>query len=177
MTKKNDVIKLSLQYKALYAFAMDDSLLVYSDNTQNVYGFEKGNAALFLQIDELSFTHSSDEIVEMFQTVDATLVKQMFDLVSGKEEADDIAYEPDREYGVYTEDNLTRIYYQSDDIVFAMHYPNETFYERLHPVFEYLYVENPTGNKMVSIDLVQAEDLWEVYLNNKLVEQLYLKEG
>jgi len=170
MTKKNDVIKFPLQCRDLHAFAMDESLLVYSEITQNVYGFEKGNAALFLQIDELICNYSCEEIMEKFLTVDSTVVKQVCDLLSGEETADSLEYEPDRKFGTYTEDDLVRQHYQVEDIVFAMHYPNETFYKRLHPVFEYLYVEKPTGSKMVSIDLVQSDDLWEVHLNNNLVE-------
>ena len=42
MTKKNDVLKLPLNCQVLHAFALEESLLVYSENTQNVYGFEKG---------------------------------------------------------------------------------------------------------------------------------------
>lgn len=170
MTKKDNVIKLPLHYNALHAFALDESLLVYSENTQNVYGFEKGNAALFLQIDELISNHSFEEIVEKFHTVDTVLIKQMCDLVSGIEEVDDIAYEPDREFGTYIKDDLTREHYQVEDIVFAVHYPNETFYKYLHPVFEYLFVDKPTGKNMVSVDFVKSDDLWGVYLNNTLVE-------
>ena len=170
MIKNNSIVKFPLQNKTLYAFAMDESLLVYSDKTQNVYGFEKGNAALFLQIDELLGSYSCEEIMEKLLSVDTTIVKQMCDLLSGKETAEDLEYEPDREFGIYTEDNLMRIHYQADDIVFAIHYPNEAFYKHLHPVFEYLYVENPTGKQMVSIDIVQSGDLWEVRLNNNLVE-------
>ncbi|RLA68687.1 MAG: hypothetical protein DRG09_07475 [Epsilonproteobacteria bacterium] len=170
MTKNNDVIKFPLQSKALYAFAMDESLLVYSEDTQNVYGFEKGNASLFLQIDELISNYSCEEIMEKFPTVDTTIVKQMCDLLSGKETADNLEYESDREFGTYTEDDLKRHYYQVEDIVFAIHYPNEAFYKHLHPVFEYLYTDNPTGKNMVSIDLVKCDDLWGIYLNNMLVE-------
>ena len=96
MTNKSDVIKLPLHCKNLYAFAIDESLLVYSEKTENVYGFEKGNASLFLQIDELISNYSCEEIVEKFHTVDTVLVKQMCNLVSGKEIASDVEYEPDR---------------------------------------------------------------------------------
>jgi len=170
MTKKNDVLKLTLSSKVLYAFAIDESLLVYSEKTENVYGFEKGNASLFLQVDELILNHSCEEIVEKFHTVDTVLVKQMCDLVSGKEIASDVEYEPDRKFGTYTKDDLRRRHYQVDDIVFAIHYPNDTFYKRLHPVFEYLYTDNPEGKNIVSIDFIKSVDLWEVHLNNRLVE-------
>ena len=170
MTKENDVVKLPLNCKTLYAFAIDESLLVYSEKTENVYGFERGNASLFLQIDELITNHSCEEIVEKFHTVDTEFVKQMCDLVSGKETANDLEYEPDRKLGTYIKDDLIRQHYQVDDIVFAVHYPNDTFYNRLHPVFEYLYIDYPDGKNMVSIDFVKADDLWEIHWNNMLVE-------
>ncbi len=170
MTKNDDVLKLPMQSKALYAFAMDESLLVYSENTQNVYGFEKGNASLFLQIDELICNHSCEEIVEKFHTVDTTIVKQMCDLISGKETADNLEYEPDRKFGTYIKDDLMRRHYQIEDIVFAIHYPSEAFYKRLHPVFEYLYTYSPDGENIISVDFVKNDDLWEVHLNNNLVE-------
>lgn len=54
--------------------------------------------------------------------------------------------------------------------MFAVHYPNDTFYNRLHPVFKYLNTEKADGKNMVSIDFVKSDDLWEVHLNNMLVE-------
>ena len=165
-----DIVKLPLTCNSLVAYLIDESLLLYSQKTQNVYGFEKGDAALFLQIDELICNHTYEEIVEKFLTVDITIMRQMCDLLSGKETADTLEYESDREFGTYTKDDLMRQHYQVEDIVFAVHYPNEAFYKRLHPVFEYLYTDNPDGKNMVSIDLVQSNDLWEVHLNNTLVE-------
>jgi len=173
MSKNNDVIKLPLNCKYLYAFAMDESLLVYSEKTENVYGFEKGNAALFLQIDELIFNHSYEEIAEKFPTVETTLVKEMYDLATGKETTDNIEYEADRGLGNYTKDALPRHFYQVNDIVFAVHYPNDNFFMRLHPVFEYLYIDNSDNldtKTMVSVDFVKVDDLWEIHWNDTLVE-------
>ncbi len=170
MTKKHDTTKLPMNSKKLHAFAIEDSLFVYSDETQNVYGFEKGNAALFLQIDEMIAHYSVDKIAKKFPDVDTTLVQQMHDLISGKETTVKVEYESDREFGNYTKDDLIRKYYQIDDIVFAIHYPNDTFYERLHPVFEHLYVDNPDGKHMVSVDFVKYDDLWEIHWNNTPLE-------
>ncbi len=94
----------------------------------------------------------------------------MCDLVSGKETTDAVVYEADRELGTYTQDNLLRQYYRADDIVFAVHYPNETFYKRLHPVFEYLHTDNPVGKIMVSVDFAKSDDLWEIHWNDTPVE-------
>ena len=167
---------MSLNYKKLHAFAMEESLFVYSDETQNVYGFEKGNAALFIQIDELIPNYSLDEITKKFLDVDANLVKKMYDLISGKETAVEVKYESDREFGTYIKDDLLRKHYQVDNIVFAIHYPNDMFYKRLHPVFAYLHVDNPDGKHMISVDFFKSDDLWEIYWNNTPLEMAMPEE-
>jgi len=170
MTKKSDVLPLPLHSKILHAFAIDESLLVYSEKTQNVYGFEKGNAVLFLQIDELISDHPCEEIVKKFPTVDVSIVKQMYDLLIGEETVENVVYEPDRDLGIYTQDMLLRHTYQADDIVFTVYYPDDTFYKRFHPVFEYLHIENPEGKTMVSVNFVSADELWGIQWNDTPVE-------
>lgn len=161
----SDIVRLQLTCNSLNAYLIDESLLLYSKTTQNVYGFEKGNAALFLQVDELVGNHSCEEIAEQFPRVDAALLKQMCDLTKCKETVDDKDYEADMDLGVYVEDDLPRIYYQVDDIVFAVHYPNNVFFKRLHPVYEYLHVDKPDAKTIVSIDFIKSGDLWEIELN------------
>lgn len=165
-----DIVKLPLAYDSLYAYIIDESLFIYSQRTQNVYGFEKGSAALFLQIDELVRDHSFQEIIEQFPTLDPILVKNMYDLATCKEEADTIEYEPDIEIGTYNKDDLPRIYYQVDNIAFAIHYPDDDFFKYLHPVYAHLHVEKPEAKTMVSIDFVKSGDLWKIYWNNTSVE-------
>lgn len=165
-----DIVKLPLTCNSLYAYIIDESLLIYSQKTQNVYGFEKGSAALFLQIDELIGTHSHVEICEQFPTVDALLLKNMYDLAACKEVVDDIEYEADMDMGNYIKDNLPRIYYQVDDTAFAVHYPDDEFFKYLHPVYEHLHVEKPEAKTMVSVDFVKLGDLWEIVWNNTPVE-------
>jgi len=160
------ITKLPLACNSLNAYLIDESLLLYSKVAQNVYGFEKGNAALFLQVDELVGSHSCEEIVEQFPEVDTVLLKEMYDLTSCKETIDHIEYEADMDLGIYVEDDLPRVYYQVDNIVFAVHYPNDAFFKRLHPVYEYLHVDKPDANTIVSIDFIKSGDLWEIKLNN-----------
>ena len=162
----NNIIKLPLTCNSLNAYLIDESLLLYSELTQKVYGFEKGNAALFLQIDEFFENHSYENIVEIFPTADTDLLKEMFDLTRGKEEADHIEYEADRDLGNYVEDGLSRIYYQVDDIIFAVHYPNDTFFKRLHPVYEYIHRNKPYAKNIVSVDFFKSGDLWTIKLND-----------
>ena len=47
-----------------------------------------------------------------------------------------------------------------------MHYPNDDFFKRLHPVYEYLHVEKPDAEATVSIDFIKSGDLWEIKLND-----------
>ncbi len=161
-----DIIKLPLTCNSLNAYLIDESLLLYSKVTQNVYGFEKGNAALFLQVDELVGDYSCEEIVEQFPKVDTVLLEKMYDLTICKETIDHIEYEADMDLGIYVEDDLPRIYYQLDNIVFAVHYPNDAFFKRLHPVYEYLHVDKPDAETTVSIDFIKSGDLWEIKLND-----------
>jgi len=165
-----DIVKLPLTCNSLYAYIIDESLLIYSQKTQNVYGFEKGSAALFLHIDELVGNHSFMKITEQFPAVDAVLLKKMYDLAACKEVVDVIEYEADMDLGTYIKDNLPRTYYQVEDTVFAMHYPNNAFSKHLHPVYEHLHVEKPDATTMVSVDFVKSGDLWEIHWNNTPVE-------
>ncbi len=165
-----DIVKLPLTCDSLYAYIIDESLLIYSQKTQNVYGFEKGSAALFLQIDELIGSQAYREIADVFPEVDTALLKNMNDLASCEEEVDAVEYEADMDLGTYTEDNLPRTYYQVDDTVFAIHYPEDAFFKRFHPVYEHLHVKKPDAKNMVSVDFVKNEDLWEIHWNDIPVE-------
>jgi hypothetical protein len=164
-----DIVKLPLTCDSLYAYIIDESLLIYSQKTQNVYGFEKGSAALFLQIDELVGAPSCEEITEQFPAVDTVLLKKMYDLAACKEVVDVIEYEADMDLGTYIKDDMPRTYYQVDDTAFAVHYP-DNFSKYFHPVYEHLHVEKPDAKTIVSVDFVKSDDLWEIHWNNTPVE-------
>jgi len=170
-----DIVKLPMSCSSLCAYLMDESLLLYSEVTQNVYGFERGDAFLFLKIDELIGSCSYGEIVRQFPTVDSALVRKMYDLANCKEEVTLVEYESDVDSGAYVEDDLARVFYQVDDIAFAIHYPNETFFKHLHPVYKYLYVDKPDAKTIISVDFVKSGDLWEVQWNNTPIEMAVSK--
>lgn len=165
-----DIVQLPLTCGSLYAYIMDESLLLYSKKTQNVYGFEQGSAALFLQIDEFVLTHSFVEIRAKFPSIDMAVFKKMYDLAACKEKDDAIEYEADMGLGTYSKDDLPRRYYQVEDIVFALHYPDDDFAKYLHPVYAHLHVEKHTAKTIVSVDFVRSADLWEIYWNGVSVE-------
>ena len=56
-----------------------------------------------------------------------------------------------------------------------MHYPDDDFSKRSHPVYEHLHVEKPDAKTMVSVDFVKSGDLWEIHWNNTPVEMAILK--
>ena len=172
----SEIVEVSTSCDTLYAYLMDESLLLYSETTQNVYGLEKGGAFLFLQIDELITKCSYFEILKQFPMVDTVLIKEMYDFVSGKETVNLIEYEADMQLEGYVKDNLSRVNYQVDDIVFSVHYPNEAFFEHLHPVYSYLHVDVPTGKTIVSVDFIKSDSLWELQLNNTPAEMAVTKE-
>jgi len=160
-----DIVKLPLTCNSLHAYIIDESLLIYSQKTQNVYGFEKGSAALFLQLDELVQSHSYDDIAKQFPMVDAISLKKMYTLATCKEPVSTIEYEKDMALGNYIKDALPRSYYQTDDIAFAVHYPDDAFLKYLHPVYEHLHVEKPDATNIISVDFVKSGELWDIHWN------------
>ncbi len=94
----------------------------------------------------------------------------MYDLAVRIETVDVTDYEADMDLGTYIKDDVPRTYYQVDDIVFAVHYPDDDFFKHLHPVYEYLYVGKSDAKTMVSVDFVNCGDLWEIHWNNMPVE-------
>ena len=171
-----DIVKLPLACDSLQAYLMDESLLIFSKNTQKVYGLEKESATLFLEIDMLCKMLSFEEIAERFPDVNSSLLRQMFDLAKGSEGSDKLAYEPDIKIGNYIKDNLPRVYYRVDNIVFAVHYPTEMFYKRFHPVFKHLQIEQPKNERMVSVDFIENGGNWEIRWNDIVVDMLIPEE-
>jgi hypothetical protein len=94
----------------------------------------------------------------------------LYDLAACKEKTDAIEYEADMDLGTYRKNDLPRKYYQVEDIVFAVHYPDDDFYKYLHPVYAHLYVEEHTAKTIISVDFVRSGDLWEIYWNGISVE-------
>jgi len=167
---RHDIVKLPLSCSSLCAYLIGESLLLYSKSTQSVYGFEKGDAYLFLKIDELINSCSYQEIVERFPTVDATLLKKMYDFANCAEVVDSIEYESDIEAGVCVEDDLSRVFYRLDDVLFAISYPNGDLFKSLHPVYEHLHVNKQDAKIIISVDFIKRGDLWGVKWNNTPVE-------
>ncbi len=166
----SEIVNIAVSCSSLHAYLIDESLLLYSETTQNVYGFERGDAFLFLQIDELIGNYSYEKILGQFPTVDNILVKKMYDLANCQEETALVEYELDVDFGTYIEDNVDRVYYQVDDVVFAIHYPNEALFKRLHPVYGYLHVDKPDAKTVISVDFIKSGSLWEVQWNDTPVE-------
>ena len=171
-----DVIKLPLTCESLHAYLIGDSLLLYSQSTQNVYGLEKESASLFLQIDMLPRNTTIEEIANRFPDVDISLLKQMVALANCHEEIERVAYEADIEIGNYIKDDLPRVYYRVDNTVFAVHYQEETFFKRFHAVFEHLHIQEPGNGRMISVDFVKNGDAWEIHWNDIVVDML-IPEG
>ena len=166
----SEIVELPISCSNLSAYMIDDSLFLYSKKTQTVYGFEKGDAFLFLKIDELIKKYSYEEIVKCFPTIDSILIEKVCNLANGKETVDSIEYEPDMKIGTYIKDDSSRMYYRVDDVMFAIHYPNKDFFNHLHPVYEHLNADKQEVKTMVSIDFIKSGNLWGVQWNDTIIE-------
>ena len=164
-----EIYKLPLTSPALSAYLMDESLLVYSKNTQNVYGFERETAALFLKIDEMVKTHDLDAIAAAFPAVEPEALESMVELAKGKETLDAVEYEADIELGRYSSGGKERIWYLADEVAFGFHYPDDALKTLLHPVFEHLEVaEEPRHlRNRVAVDFERTDEGWNLFWNGK----------
>lgn len=161
-----------LASSALHAYLVDESLLVYSEKTQNVYGFEQESAALFLHIDEMAHSMSLETLQQHFPAADPQPIARMYALATGLEPPASLEYEEDLQIGDYpAAADLPRLFYRVDDTTFAIHYPSDTVKEKIHPVIAHLYSEQPTERK-IAVDLIRKGDTWEIHWNGQAVEML-----
>ncbi len=170
--KTTEIYKLPLTSAALSGYLMDESLLVYSKNTQNVYGFEKESAALFLKIDEMVKSHDTEAIAEAFPGVEPEAIASMAELANGREDLDVVEYEADIELGRYTPDGKERVWYLADEVAYGVHYPDDAFRARFHPVFEHLHIDREPEHmrNRVAVDFERGDDGWVIRWNGKPVQ-------
>ena len=165
------IYKVPLHSENISAYILNEDLLIYSKSTQNVYGLEKGEASLFLRIDELLKTKTFEELSNILPGVEYRTLKEMVDLCESKEESENLKYETDISIGHYLKDNKARTWYQTDSISFGIHYPNKTFQNQFHAIFKNLYTPKPKTDKKVSIDFKQNGDLWSFHWNDQPLEK------
>ena len=170
--KTTEIYKLPLTSPALSGYLMDESLLVYSKNTQNVYGFEKEGAALFLKVDEMVASHSPEAIAEALPDVEPKALARMIELARGREELDVVEYEADIELGRYTADGKPRTWYLADQVAYGVHYPDDATRDRLHPVFEHLHIDHEPEHlrNKVAVDFEPTEEGIVIHWNGKPVQ-------
>lgn len=156
-----------MQCKFLHAYLLDDSLLIFSDNSEYVYGFEKSDAALFLQIDSLFENGTSKaDILHQFSSLSKDFIETIYTLVSSQEESKKESYSPPINTGNFLQDNLKRISYVSNQLTFLINYPNEEVYHKIHPVIKYLK-NNLLTSDLVAVDFKQHDEKWQILFNKK----------
>ncbi len=163
--------RLSTNCKGLDTYLLDESVLVYSKKTQQVCGYEKADAALFLQIDELLQTYSREDVLAMFSYVDSSLLNEMLILADCMEQTEILEYQMDMKIGQFVSDRSARSVYVVESLGFAVHYPEKGLFTLLHPLFQHLYVQRDDAKRMISIDFIRAGDSsWKVKWNDIMIE-------
>lgn len=168
----DEMMRILLHYKEYDAYLMDESLLIYSNKTAQVYGYEKDDAALFLEIDEYLSEYTPAQVLEKFIDLSVPVVKQMIDLAIGNEIGAEIVSERRIEERQYLTEQVVRTYYQSDDILFAIYYPSADLYDHIHPLFEHIHVEEINDCREVLVDIIPLGDMWEIRLDGVVADRL-----
>jgi hypothetical protein len=162
--------KLPRYSEEVDTYLLDESVLVYSKKTQQVRGYEKGNAALYLQVEYLLQSHSREDIFLMFPQVAGELLCEMIELAGGNGKIDVLAYQKSLELGRFVADPLARTMYVVADLGFAIHYPDEELFAALHPIFEHLNVQYNDLKLKVAIDFIPSGTLWKIKWNDTVTQ-------
>jgi hypothetical protein len=162
--------RLPTNCKGLDTYLMNESVLVYSKKTQQVRGYEKGKAALYLQIEALLQTHARKDILEIFSHVDSDLLSEMIALAGCKESTEILEYQTTIKMGQFVAGNSARTMYVVEDLGFAIHYPDEELFASLHPLLEHLNVQHNDLKMRVSIDLIRSGTSWKIKWNDTITE-------
>lgn len=143
--------------------------MIFSDKSEYVYGFEKSDAALFLQIDSLLEKDTSKaDILDQFSSLPKDFLEILYVLVSCEEETHKESYPSPINGGTYLKDDLKRTSYVSNQLTFLVNYPNEEIYDKVHPVLQHLE-NNLTTDNSIAIDFKQQGKKWQILFDNKEV--------
>jgi hypothetical protein len=159
---------LPLRCKALYAYLIDASLLVFSEKSDNVYGFEKEAAALFLEIEAAAGEKGLSSIKETFAQVPVEVVENFYRLASCRETSEPKNYSPPFTFAPFVPDWKERRYYVVKGMTFAIHFPKLSLCRRIHPSIAHLSAERETEH-VINVDLLQREEYWEIRFNGSAV--------
>ena len=140
--------------------------MIFSEKSEYVYGFEKSDAALFLQIDSLLENNTSKvDILHQFSSLPEDFIETLYTLVSCQEETQKESYSSPINIGNYLQDDLKRTSYVSNQLTFLINYPNEEIYNRVHPVIQHLKNDLLTDD-LISVDFEQHGEEWQILFNN-----------
>jgi len=160
---------LPLRCGCLHAYLINSSLLLFSEKSESVYGFEEEAASLFLKIDSLlEEGQKKDEVIGQFSSLPQDLVENIYALAACQDVVQKEVYGPRLDIGQYQPDSLPRVHYLANDLTFSVNYPHRTVYDQLHPVFSHLTVDTPTTH-LVSVDFEQEGENWQLKLNGNTI--------
>lgn len=154
--------RVPLQCSFLHAYIIDSSLLLFSEKSECVYGFEKETAALFLEIDTLvAAAKDKKEILKMFPSLPQELITELYTLAVSAEEMPKESYGQKLPRGEYVSDELLRTCYVANGLSFVVNYPHAEIYKHLHPVFEHLASDLPSEER-IAVDFKVHDGLWQI---------------
>jgi len=132
-----------------------------------VYGFERQNAALFLEVDSLiSSNITKENIFLQFPNISLDILERIYTLATCDPNQKKESYTQKLDIKKYTKDDCKRISYVAQGTTFFLNYKDESLYKLIHPVLSHMCSEDYTTHK-ISVDFIyHKKDYWVIHFNN-----------
>lgn len=169
--------------KHIYLYIYEDSLLVWSIHSKQLYGFQSYSAALFLFMEELKGTAGEDmnQVVsfvkesgyELSNEIKST-IENINKLLNGIEVIDELSEEDPILFSERLTTQLfkTKEYYKLYDNYFSLNINDKDICESLLEAFSHLSCSKPKEEIALVISIVSTEQLFELYVNQKKVQEI-----
>ncbi|BBG66317.1 hypothetical protein NNO_1614 [Hydrogenimonas sp.] len=157
--------KCPLYADSALAYIDGESLLLFFERSGRVYGLEREQAALFLQIDELLEKHEENSIPTLLPKISPSDIKRLIDLRFGRFEEGHEEYEAPLSLGEFIEEDRERFCYDTGRVIFHIAYPNGELEEKIDPLFAHMRGE-AGGKKRVNVDFEAVGSGWRLLFNS-----------
>ncbi len=169
--------RLKSKSKNIYLYLYEETLLVYSTLSRQLYGFRDDSAALFLFIDEnreidAIYAFVKDSGIEITDEIEET-IKMMINLLNGVEKIEMASENIAEEFSDILEktSSETLRYYEFFDKYFSLNIDNREVSELILDSFEHLRCEKRREALFLSIDVILKENVYEIYVDKKKVRE------
>jgi hypothetical protein len=161
--------KIKLSCPHYHAYLADTSLLIYSEHSENVYGFDRENAALFLHVDSMLPHSKFADIKKTFPELPVSNLESYYALASEIEPEGESHYAAPLNLGIYTPDMKPRTQYRVLETCFALYIPDTALRASIEPLLEPIRSSESYDGIPINVDFVNTAGKWQIYFNDQTI--------